>query len=109
MRVHTRLGASILLTLVSLVSIILLLPPSRVTASLHIALGSSIDEYAGGLWTWVRGGKGVADGVAVVVFGDSWADGVGESDGKRGEGNWRGRSWAGWMCEEVSVPFVLYI
>jgi hypothetical protein len=105
MRVHTRLGASILLTLLSLLTIVLLLPQSRVTAGLHIALGSSIDEYAGDLWTWVRGGKGVADGVAVVVFGDSWADGVGEDEGR--DGNGRGRSWAGWLCEDVSFLILL--
>lgn len=103
MRLQTRLGASILLTLLSLVTIIILLPTSRVTAGLQVALSKPIDEYTSGWWTWVRGGKAV-NSIAIVVFGDSWVYGNGEEKGwKAGDGEGRGRSWASWTCEDVSL------
>lgn len=104
MRLQTRLGASILLTLLSLVTIVMLLPNSRVTAGLQVALSKPIDEYASGWWTWVRGGK-AGDSIAIVVFGDSWAYGKGgkEKGWKAGDGEGRGRSWASWTCEDVSI------
>jgi hypothetical protein len=109
MRLQTRLGASILLTLLSLVTIIMLLPNSRVTAGLQVALSKPIDEYASGWWTWVRGGK-AGDSVAIVVFGDSWAyeNGENEKGWKTGDGAGRGRSWAGWICENVSLLRRIY-
>jgi hypothetical protein len=108
MRLQTRLGASILLTLLSLVTIVMLLPNSRVTAGLQVALSKPIDEYASGWWTWVRGGK-TGDSVEIVVFGDSWAyeNGEKEKGWKTGGGEGRGRSWSSWSCEEVSL-FRLY-
>lgn len=94
-----RLGASIVLTLLSLISIILLLPTSRVSTQLHqIALGTTLE---GSLWTWTSsydeseedlGG----DGTRLVIFGDSWVDDTIEKgqDGK-------GKSWVDYLCEEV--------
>jgi hypothetical protein len=94
-----RLGASIVLTLLSLVSIFLLLPTSRVSTRLQkIALGTTID---GSLWSWSSSYEEVeedlgGEGTRLVIFGDSWVDDTIESgqDGK-------GKSWADYLCEEV--------
>jgi hypothetical protein len=102
-----RLGASIVLTLLSLVSIFLLLPTSRVSTRLQkIALGTTID---GSLWSWSSSYEEVeedlgGEGTRLVIFGDSWVDDTIESgqDGK-------GKSWADYLCEEVrySIFFVV--
>jgi hypothetical protein len=94
-----RLGASIVLTLLSLVSIILLLPTSRVSTRLQkIALGTTLD---GSLWSWSSNYEEKeedvgGDGTRLVIFGDSWVDDTveGGQDGK-------GKSWADYLCEEV--------
>ena len=101
MRAITRVGASICLSVFSLVSIILLLPSSRVSTQLQkIALGTTLDDFPT-LWNW---GKGAEDsdgeGVRLVVFGDSWVDDSG--DGVKG----KGKSWAEILCEEVSRSIV---
>jgi hypothetical protein len=100
MRVHTRLGASILLTLLSLVTLVLLLPSAGVTGLHRIAVGTSIDQYAGGLWKWVNGKQQDDSPVRIVVFGDSWVDGAGEEKDDAAVG--RGKSWAASLCEVVS-------
>ena len=102
-----RLGASIVLTLLSLVSIFLLLPTSRVSTRLQkIALGTTID---GSLWSWSSSYEEVeedlgGEGTRLVIFGDSWVDDTIESgqDGK-------GKSWADYLCEEVrySIFFIV--
>ena len=95
-RALTRLGASVFLTVLSLVSIILLLPSSKVSIKLQkIALGSTIDNY-GDLWGWGSGDATEEGGVRLVVFGDSWVDDTLE-DGESG----KGRSWAEVLCEVV--------
>ena len=107
MRLHQRLGASILLTLLSLLTIFFLLPTAGVSTGLQrIALGTSLDQYAGSLWTWVKGKDGkIGSNVRVVVFGDSWADGMGMGVEEGREVLGKGRCWAGWLCEEVSTDF----
>jgi hypothetical protein len=100
-RALTRLGASVFLTVLSLVSIILLLPSSKVSIKLQkIALGQSIDDY-GGLWDWVSGDDDVEGGARLVVFGDSWVDDTIE-DSESG----KGRSWAEVLCEVVWTPSI---
>ncbi len=97
--VKKRLGASILLTLLSLVSIVLLLPTTKVGTRLKkIALGTTID---GSLWNWASGDEETeedfgGDGIRLVIFGDSWVDDTIE-DGQEG----KGKSWAEVLCEEV--------
>jgi hypothetical protein len=95
--VKKRLGASILLTVLSLVSIILLLPTSRVSTRLQkIALGSTIDSS---LWEWgsEEGEEDLGgDGIRLVIFGDSWVDDTVEN-GQEG----KGKSWGEVLCEEV--------
>lgn len=94
-----RLGASIVLTLLSLVSIVLLLPASRVSTRLQkIALGTTLDDQ---MWSWSSSyDEGEEDlggeGTRLVIFGDSWVDDTveGGQDGK-------GKSWADYLCEEV--------
>src|ERR1700693_1285585 len=94
-----RLGASIVLTLLSLVTIILLLPTSRVSTRLQkIALGTTID---GSLWSWSSSYEEVeedlgGEGTRLVIFGDSWVDDTIEN----GQGG-KGKSWADYLCEEV--------
>jgi len=94
-----RLGASIVLTLLSIISIILLVPPSRVSTRLQkIALGTTIDTS---LWTWSSSNEEDlgGDGTRLVIFGDSWIDDTIE-DGQEG----KGKSWADYLCEEVRSP-----
>jgi hypothetical protein len=96
MRATTRVGASICLSIFSLVSIILLLPSSQVSSQLQkIALGTTLDDLPD-LWNWAKAEDGEWDnGVRLVVFGDSWVDDGDEMSGK-------GRSWAEVLCEVVS-------
>lgn len=97
-----RLGASIVLTLLSIISIILLLPPSRVSTRLQeIAHGTTIDTS---LWSWSSSNEELeedlgGDGTRLVMFGDSWIDDTIE-DGQEG----KGKSWADYLCEEVRSP-----
>jgi hypothetical protein len=87
MRIHTRLGASVCLTVFSLVSIILLLPSSQVSTHLQkLALGTSIDKYTDKLWNW---GSDIDE--------DSWVDDTVEESANNG----KGKSWAEVLCEEV--------
>jgi hypothetical protein len=94
-----RLGASILLTVLSLGSIILLLPTSRVSTRLQkIALSTTID---GSLWSWGSGDEEIeedlgGEGTRLVIFGDSWVDDTIEN-GQEG----KGKSWGEVLCEEV--------
>ena len=91
MRATTQVGASICLSVFSLVSIILLLPSSQVSTQLQkITLGTT-------LWDWgsSEDDEYEGDGVSLVVFGDSWVD---DSD----DGEKKGRSWTEVLCEEVS-------
>jgi hypothetical protein len=101
MRIHTRLGASVCLTVFSLVSIILLLPSSQVSTHLQkLALGTSIDKYTDKLWNWgsdVDEDDDIEDGIRIVVFGDSWVDDTVEESANNG----KGKSWAEVLCEEV--------
>jgi hypothetical protein len=97
MRATTRVGASICLSVFSLVSIILLLPSSKVSTQLQkIALGTTLDEFPT-LWNWgpATDDERDGEGIRLVIFGDSWvADSL---DGEMG----KGRSWAEALCEEV--------
>ena len=98
MRAHTRLGSAIVLTCLSLISIILLLPNSTFSTHLQkITLGYTIDEYAG-LWGWGIGDdfSPASGGIRLVVFGDSWVDDL-DSDIEDG----RGTNWVDVLCEEV--------
>ena len=98
-----RLGASICLTVFSIVSIILLLPTSGFRLSMQlqkIALGTSIEEVAG-LWDWTTEDGSEEDneedgGIRLVVFGDSWVDDT-VANGQAG----KGRTWVEVLCEEV--------
>ncbi|PMD23864.1 hypothetical protein NA56DRAFT_657103 [Hyaloscypha hepaticicola] len=98
--VRKRLGASIVLTLLSIISIIVLLPTSRVSTRLQkIALGPTIDTS---LWSWSSSNEELeedlgGDGTRLVIFGDSWIDDTIE-DGQEG----KGRSWADYLCEEIN-------
>ncbi|KAG0652855.1 hypothetical protein D0Z07_0034 [Hyphodiscus hymeniophilus] len=103
MRPTTRVGASICLSVFSLVSIVLLLPSTRVSTQLQkITLGATLDDIPS-LWLWgsTEDHGFEVDGVRLVVFGDSWVD-----DGDDGDdgvtGGTRGTSWAEALCEEVN-------
>jgi hypothetical protein len=93
-----RLGASICLTVFSIVSIIMLLPSSQVSTQLQkIALGGSIDNVAA-LWDWGtdEGDEEEKGGIRLVVFGDSWVDDTVEN-GQSG----KGKTWVEVLCEVV--------
>jgi hypothetical protein len=93
-----RLGASILLTILSLISIIILLPTSRVSTHLRKipGLNTTINNYAG-LLNWATSDQPqVGSGIRMVVFGDSMVD----SKIEKGEGG-KGRSWTEVLCQEV--------
>lgn len=95
MRLHTRLGASLCLTVFSIITIALLLTNSGVTDRLQrIALGTSINHLSGSFWGWAAGDDD--DYLRVVVFGDSWAE-VTSEDALIG----KGKGWAGVLCELV--------
>ncbi|ATZ57376.1 hypothetical protein BCIN_14g05220 [Botrytis cinerea B05.10] len=102
MRAFTRLGASVFAMVLSLMTILALLPQSRYTEHLRkIEIGgTSINDVTDGLWDWASGddgGDGEEAGVRLVIFGDSWVDDTVEEneDGK-------GRSWTEVLCEELS-------
>lgn len=98
--VRKRLGASILLSLLSIVSICLLLPSSKVKQLQIVTLGTSI-EYSD-LWKW--GGSDLVEneeedngnGIRLVILGDSWVDDWVE-EGQDGTGN----NWPHVLCDEV--------
>ncbi|CZR53181.1 uncharacterized protein PAC_03059 [Phialocephala subalpina] len=96
-----RLGASILLTVLSLVSITLLLPSSKVKQLQKVTLGTTI-EYSN-LWKWGASDDVVdeeednGNGIRLVIFGDSWVDDLIE-DGHGGKGN----NWPQVLCEEIN-------
>lgn len=101
MRIRTRLGVSVCLSVCSLVAIALLLPSSvNVSARLQrIALGasSSVADHAG-WWGWGGRAKEGAVSVRLVVFGDSWVDNT-VVDGEDGKGT----SWTEVLCDEVWI------
>jgi hypothetical protein len=103
--VKKRLGASILLGCLSMVSIILLLPSSIVSTHLQkITVGYGFDDY-GNLFKWADEDEldedvDEDDGVRLVVFGDSWADDVVDKGEKE-----RGLGWTSVLCEEVSTIY----
>lgn len=79
-----------------IVSIILLLPSSRVsTRLLRIPFGEHIDNYKDGFWSGWGSIEEDEDegGVRLVVFGDSW---VGDNGGEEGK-----MPWVDAMCDEV--------
>lgn len=98
--VRKRLGASILLTFLSIVSIGLLLPSSRVKKLQKITLGTTIDYTE--LWNWGSGEvvdgeeENNGNGTRLVIFGDSWVDGWREQ-GQEETGN----NWPQFLCDEV--------
>ncbi|KAF4637578.1 hypothetical protein G7Y89_g496 [Cudoniella acicularis] len=102
-----RFGASIVLTVLSLSTVILLLYRSNVKTQLQkIGLGTSLDEYTG-LWSW--GAEADEDGeseLRIIVFGDSWVDDrLSDNEAERG----KGKSWARIMCEEINcTTFINY-
>ncbi|KAH6712800.1 hypothetical protein BKA61DRAFT_675056 [Leptodontidium sp. MPI-SDFR-AT-0119] len=96
-----RLAGAVLLTVLSMVSICLLLPNSRVSTHLqNITLGTTIDNYSG-LWSWHEdessGEEDVGGGIRLVVFGDSWVDDTVEENQEA-----KGKSWPEVMCEEIN-------
>ncbi|THV43717.1 hypothetical protein BGAL_1025g00010 [Botrytis galanthina] len=103
MRAFTRLGASVFAMVLSLMTILALLPQSRYTEHLRkIEIGgTSINDVTDGLWDWASGdddgGDGEEGGVRLVVFGDSWVDDTIEENG-----DGKGRSWTEVLCEELS-------
>jgi len=99
MRAFTRLGALVFVSVLSLVTIIHLLPKSRVTEHLQrIALGGSINEVAAYIG-WGNEDEEGEGGIRLVVFGDSWVDDTRNEDSE--EGKRKGKSWVEILCEEV--------
>ncbi|KAE8452862.1 hypothetical protein EG329_013134 [Mollisiaceae sp. DMI_Dod_QoI] len=96
-----RLGASILLTVLSLVLITLLLPSSKAKQLQRVTLGTTI-EYSD-LWRWGSDEdvdeeeEDNGNGIRLVVFGDSWVDDVIE-EGQEGKGN----NWPQVLCDEIN-------
>ncbi|KAL3427149.1 hypothetical protein PVAG01_00658 [Phlyctema vagabunda] len=99
MRALNRLGAAFALSCLSMVTITLLLPRSRVSTKLQkIALGVSMDDYVPDLWRWASGDQsGVEDGIRLVVFGDSWADSTVHVGAET-----KGLNWVDVLCEEIN-------
>lgn len=106
--IKKRLAGAVLLTMLSIISIIILLPNSRVSTHLQkITLGTTIDNYAD-LWKWgqddeLKDGEkeDVGGGIRIVVFGDSWVD---DLVAKKQKG--KGKGWPQVLCEEVCLPNV---
>lgn len=111
MRAFTRLGALVFAGVLSLMTILALLPQSRYTEHLRkIEIGgTSINDVTDGLWDWANGDddaeEGEEGGVRLVVFGDSWVDDTIEENG-----DGKGRSWTEILCEEVCcfLRFLVY-
>ncbi|KAK6602508.1 hypothetical protein H4I95_06445 [Botrytis cinerea] len=85
MRAFTRLGASVFAMVLSLMTILALLPQSRYTEHLRkIEIGgTSINDVTDGLWDWASGDDG--------------------GDGEEAENeDGKGRSWTEVLCEELS-------
>ncbi|KAB8288195.1 hypothetical protein EYC80_010200 [Monilinia laxa] len=99
MRAFTRLGALVFATVLSLMTILTILPQSRYTEHIRkIEIGgTSINDVTGGLWDWASGDDGEEGGVRLVVFGDSWVD-----DRIEENGIGKGRSWTDVLCEELA-------
>ena len=96
MRATMRLGASICLSVFSLVSVVLLLPDSELSTHLQkITLGMPLEDLPP-LWNWspTQDGDSFGGPRRLVVFGDSWVDDSDDNDKK-------GRSWAEVLCKEV--------
>ncbi|KAG4421335.1 hypothetical protein IFR04_005518 [Cadophora malorum] len=96
-----RLAGAVLLTVLSMMSICLLLPNSRVSSHLQkITLGTAIDNYSS-LWSWHEdessGEEDAGGGIRLVVFGDSWVDDTLEESQDQ-----KGKSWPEVMCEEIN-------
>ncbi|PQE30019.1 SGNH hydrolase-type protein [Rutstroemia sp. NJR-2017a WRK4] len=100
MRAFTRLGALVFAAILSLLTILTLLPETRVTEHFRkIEIGgTSLNDVSDKVWDWAAGGDddGEEGGVRLVVFGDSWVDDTIEefADGK-------GKSWTEVLCEEL--------
>jgi hypothetical protein len=100
MRAFTRLGALVFAAILSLLTILTLLPETRVTEHFRkIEIGgTSLNDVSDKVWDWASGGDDDDEegGVRLVVFGDSWVDDTIEeyADGK-------GKSWTEVLCEEV--------
>jgi hypothetical protein len=102
-----RLGASIILSFLSLSSIYFFLGDRTGLGIKLQKIGevTGLEGY-GGIWNWDEdsgegnGGKDGGEGVKIVVFGDSWVDDKVRS-GESGEG----KSWARVLCEEVRQYF----
>ncbi|KAK0104014.1 hypothetical protein ONS96_005119 [Cadophora gregata f. sp. sojae] len=95
-----RLAGAVLLTVLSILSICLLLPKSRVGTRLqNVTLGTAIENYSS-LWRWHEdsssGEEDIGGGIRLVVFGDSWVDDTPENQGNKG------KSWPEVMCEEIN-------
>ena len=105
--IRKRLGASILLTILSIVSIYLLLPDSKVKQLQKITLGTTI-QYPD-LWKWGSDEEVVDDeeedngnGIRLVIFGDSWVDDW--TEGHDGKGN----NWPQVLCDEACFIMLLF-
>ncbi|PQE27906.1 Esterase SGNH hydrolase-type protein [Rutstroemia sp. NJR-2017a BBW] len=100
MRAFTRLGALVFAAILSLLTILTLLPETRVTEHFRkIEIGgTSLNDVSDKVWDWAAGGDDDDEegGVRLVVFGDSWVDDTIEeyADGK-------GKSWTEVLCEEL--------
>jgi hypothetical protein len=100
-----RLGASILLSFLSLSSIYYFLC-DRATVGTRLQKISEATGLGGhtGIWNWDDGDElevdedDFGDGVNLVVFGDSWVDDT-PQNGQSG----RGKSWPRIACEEVLI------
>ncbi|PQE10532.1 Esterase SGNH hydrolase-type protein [Rutstroemia sp. NJR-2017a BVV2] len=96
-----RAGALVFAAILSLLTILTLLPETRVTEHFRkIEIGgTSLNDVSDKVWDWASGGDDDDEeegGVRLVVFGDSWVDDTIEeyADGK-------GKSWTEVLCEEL--------
>jgi hypothetical protein len=91
MRALTRFTSLVFLSALSLITIGLLLPSS---SRLSVSLQDLGKDY---LWDWKESEE---NGLALVVFGDSWVD---DGEGETGKG------WVEVLCEEVCIPSLFLI
>ena len=90
--IRRRLAAPILLSISSLITVITLLRNPELTTHL-----TTIPNLGKGLWEWgFQSENEFADGVRLIVFGDSLADSKIEK-GREG----KGKSWTDILCAEV--------